>query len=51
MVGKFLDVVGNGFLLWVLYVLIIGLFVNIIFIVLRKWINVYLLMIIGYVMF
>ncbi len=50
-VGKFLDAIGSGFSSWVSYALIIGLFVNIILIALRKWTNVHSLMITGHVMF
>ncbi|WP_429983173.1 PTS transporter subunit IIC, partial [Mycoplasmopsis bovis] len=49
--GKFLDAIGSGFSSWVSYALIIGLFVNIILIALRKWTNVHSLMITGHVMF
>ncbi|MBZ4212683.1 PTS ascorbate transporter subunit IIC [Mycoplasma sp. U97] len=49
--GAFLDSVGAGFSSWISYALIIGLFINIALIALRKYTNVRSLMITGHVMF
>lgn len=49
--SAWLDSIGAGFSAWVSYAMVIGLFVNIILIALRKWTNVHSLMITGHVMF